>query len=90
MPRCRCVISRFSHIARNLRGSLESWEKPQEVLMNPLNLLRFLMRPPVSTEDLLLRRLDGLEGYRQVTKAPPVSVFSAPRRRPLVREGQPS
>lgn len=58
--------------------------------MNPLNLLRSLLRAPVSTEDLLLRRLDGLEGYRQVTKAPPVSVFSAPRRRALVREAQPS
>jgi hypothetical protein len=58
--------------------------------MNPLNLLRALMRPRVSTEDNLMRRLDGLEGHSEVTTAPRVSVFSAPRRRVLVREAQPS
>lgn len=58
--------------------------------MNPFNLLRSLLQPKVESEEPLSRRLDGLAGHRHVTTAPPVSVFSAPRRRALQREGQPS
>jgi hypothetical protein len=58
--------------------------------MNPINLLRSLLRPRIETEETLFRRLDGLAGHRLVTTTPPVSVFSAPRRRALAREGQPT
>jgi type IV secretory pathway protease TraF len=90
MPPCRTVFSKVGHIDRNLRGSLVSLEKPQEVLMNPFKLFRSFLRTPVSTEEPLMRRLDGIEGTRQVATAPSVSVFGAMRRDALPREGQPS
>ena len=58
--------------------------------MKPISFLRSLLKPRVETEETLFRRLDGLAGHRIATTAPPVSVFSAPSRRALVREGQSS
>jgi hypothetical protein len=57
--------------------------------MSPFNLLRSLLRPRVETEETVFRRLDGLAGHRHVATAPPVSVFSAPRRGALRRDARP-
>jgi hypothetical protein len=53
--------------------------------MNPLKLLRLLLRPSPPVEDGLLLRLDGIEGYRMGMIEPAVTAFTPRRRRAAAR-----
>jgi hypothetical protein len=55
---------------------MDPWKNPEEVQMNPVNLLRSLLRSSAPAQDLLLLRLDGIRGHRLDTAAPALTAFS--------------
>lgn len=53
--------------------------------MNPVKLVRFLLRTSAPVEDALLLRLEGLQGYRLDMAAPAMTAFTPRRRKVAAR-----
>jgi hypothetical protein len=53
--------------------------------MNPVKLVRFLLRTSAPVEDMLILRLDGIQGYRLDMTAPALTAFTPRRRRIVAR-----